>query len=141
MRLSNQSFSVLFPSADIVLDSQSVTFWLSITNAQRLSRSSNGDSGDGNGDNVLVDGDLDEDKDDVEQSPTRNDDEYLLWIKRAVNTSSSFSISESELLDAEAAGDGSNLIPAARKFCSSSSSWPMKFKFGEMIGRASFTIL
>lgn len=69
---------MLFPSADIVLDSQSVTFWLSITNAQRLSRSSNGDSGDGNGDNVLVDGDLDEDKDDVEQSPTRNDDEYLL---------------------------------------------------------------
>lgn len=99
------------------------------------------------GDSVeLVDGDFDEDNDDDVEEQSGNEirdfAEYLLWINRAVNTSSSssFSISESELFDADAGGNGSNL-PAARKFCSNSNNWPIKLRFGEMIGRANFTNL
>lgn len=100
------------------------------------------------GDSVeLVDGDFDDETDDDvdEQSnggELRDFAENLLWINRAVKTSSSssFSISESELFDADAAGSGASL-PAARKFCSSSSNWPIKLRFGDMIGRANFTNL
>lgn len=95
----------------------------------------------------LVDGDLDDDSDDdVDEQSNGNEmrdfAEYLLWIKRAVKTSSSssFSISESELFVADAGGNGSS-FPAARKFCSSSSNWPIKLRFGEIIGRANFTSL
>lgn len=104
------------------------------------SRSSIGDSVE------LVDGDFDEDSDDDVEEQSGNEirdlDENLLWINRAVKTSSSssFSISESELFVADAGGSGSSL-PAARKFCSNSSNWPMKLRFGEMIGRANFTNL
>lgn len=95
------------------------------------------------GDNVeLVDGDFDDEVD--EQSignEIRDFAENLLWIKRAVKTSSFSSMSESDsLFEADTDGKGWSL-PAARKFCSSSSSWPMKFRFGEMIGRANFTSL
>lgn len=107
-------------------------------NSQLLSRSSSGDNVE------LVDGDLDDDNDDdVKHSMGMRDfPENLLWISLAVNTSSSssLSISESELLVADAAGDGSNL-PAARKLCSSSSNCPMKLRFGEMMGRANLTKL
>lgn len=58
----------------------------------------------------------------------------------ALNTSSSSSISESELCVAETGAIGGRM-PAARRFCSSSSSCPIKFRFGEMMGRASLTIL
>lgn len=95
------------------------------------------------GDNVeLVDGDLDDDNDEDAVQFMFAMEPYLFCINFAVNTSSSssWSTSESELFDAEAAGVGSNL-PAARKFCSNSSNWPIKFKFGEMIGRANLTIL
>lgn len=100
------------------------------------------------GDNVdeLVDGDFDDESDDeVDEQSIGNEirdlAENLLWIKRAVKTSSFSSISESDsLFDADADGRGSSL-PAARKFCSNSSNWPIKFRFGEMIGRANFTNL
>lgn len=104
------------------------------------------------GDRVeLVDGDLDDDSDedsddDVDEQSSGNEirdfAEYLLWINRAVNTSSSssFSISESELFVADAGGNGSS-FPVARRFCSSSSNCPIKLRFGEMIGRANFTNL
>lgn len=36
-------------------------------------------------------------------------------------------------------GGGGSSLPSAIRFCSSSSSWPMKLRLGEMIGRASFT--
>lgn len=36
-------------------------------------------------------------------------------------------------------GGGGLNIPSATRLCSNSNSWPMKFKFGEMIGRACFT--
>lgn len=100
------------------------------------------------GDSVeLVDGDFDEDTDDDVDEQSNGGElhdfaENLLWINRAVNTSSSssFSISESELFDADAGGWAANW-PAARKFCSNSNNWPMKLRFGEMIGRANFTNL
>lgn len=60
--------------------------------------------------------------------------DLLFDTKRAVKTSSS---SESV---PEWDGNGSSL-PAARKFCSSSNNCPMKFRFGEIIGRANFTNL
>lgn len=90
----------------------------------------------------LVDGDFDEDNDDdVDEQSIGNEirdlAENLLWINRAVKTSSSSSVSNSESLLGRA---GSNL-PASRKFCSSSSNWPIKLRFGEMIGRANFTSL
>lgn len=126
---------------DVVLDSlRSVVAVVLLTtrNSQLLSRSSSGDNVE------LVDGDLDDDNDDdVEHSMGMRDfPENLLWINRAVNTSSSssFSTSESELFVADAAGDGSSW-PAARKFCSNSSNWPMKLRFGEMMGRANLTKL
>lgn len=89
----------------------------------------------------LVDGDFDEDNDDdVDEQSIGNEirdlDENLLWINRAVKTSSSSSFSNSESLF----GNGSNL-PDSRKVCSSSSNWPIKLRFGEMIGRANFTSL
>lgn len=103
-----------------------------------LSRSSIGESVE------LVDGDFDDDNDDDVDEQSNGKDirdfaDNLLCIKRAVNTSSS-SISESDELDAEFGGSGSNW-PAARKFCSNSSSCPIKFKFGDIIGRASLTNL
>lgn len=91
------------------------------------------------GDNdELVDADFDDDNDDEfgEQSIDDETQDRLWDIRRAVNTSSS---SES-VLDADADGTGSNL-PASRKFCSNSNSCPIKFKFGEIIGRANFTNL
>lgn len=105
-------------------------------NSQLLSRSSTGDNVE------LVDGDFDDDNDDDVEHSMGIRDENLLRISLAVNTSSSssLSISESELLVADAAGDGTNL-PVARKFCSSSNNWPMKLRFGEMIGRANLTKL
>lgn len=87
-------------------------------------------------------GDIGDEIDDEQPSRDNNDDDddadILSLQLRAVNTSSS-SISESELVGFEAVGTGS--LPAARKLCSSSSSWPMKFRFGDIIGRASFTNL
>jgi len=85
----------------------------------------------------LVD-DVFEDTDD--EQPSRDDDGDILSLHiRAVNTSSS-SISESELGGFDTGGTGASL-PAARKLCSNSSNWPMKFKFGDIIGRASLTNL
>lgn len=66
-------------------------------------------------------------------------DKHFSLMIRAVNTSSS-SISESELGAFDADGAGAN-FPVARRFVSNSSSWPMKLRFGEMMGRANFTIL
>lgn len=91
------------------------------------------DDTDDSGDNGDI-GDRDEIDD---EQPSRDDDVDILSL-RVVNTSSS-SISESELGGFDAVGTGS--LPAARKLCSSSNSWPMKFKFGDIIGRASFTNL
>lgn len=131
----NQSLSLLI-SVDIAIDWPFVTFRLTMSKSQLLSRSSMGDNVE------LVDGDLDDDTDDGAEQLMLAIGPYLFWISFAVNTSSSssWSTSESELFDAEAAGRGSNL-PAARKFCSSSSNWPMKLRLGEMIGRANLTIL
>lgn len=105
-----------------------------------MSRSSSGDKFE------LVDVDFDDvgddrvdgvdDDIDEEHSPVML--EHFSLISLAVNTSSS-SISESEL-GAVDDGAGANL-PAARKFCSNSSNCPIKFKFGDIIGRANLTIL
>ncbi len=93
------------------------------------------DDTDDNGDSGDI-GDSDEIDD---EQPSRDDDGDIFSLQiRAVNTSSS-SISESELGGFETGGTGS--LPAARKLCSSSSNWPMKFKFGDIIGRASLTNL
>lgn len=91
------------------------------------------------GDNdELVDADFDDDNEDEFGEQSIDDEtQDLLWdIRRAVNTSSS---SES-VLDADAVGTGSSL-PVSRKFCSNSNSCPIKFRFGDIIGRANFTNL
>jgi len=91
---------------------------------------------DDKGDN----GDIGERDDTDDEQPSRDDDGDILSLHiRAVNTSSS-SISESELGGFDTGGTGASL-PAARKLCSNSSNWPMKFKFGDIIGRASLTNL
>lgn len=96
------------------------------------------DDTDDSGDNGDI-GDSDEIDDEQPSRDEVDDDGEILSLQlRAVNTSSS-SISESELGGFDAVGTGS--LPAARKLCSSSSSWPIKFKFGDIIGRASLTNL
>ena len=57
-----------------------------------------------------------------------------------VNTSSSDESSERLVGATTVGGRGAN-CPAARRFCSSSSSWPIKLRLGEMIGRANLTSL
>lgn len=85
-------------------------------------------------------GEIGDSEDIDDEQPSRDDDDVNIFSLqiRAVNTSSS-SISESELGGLETGGTGN--LPAARKFCSSSSNCPMKFKFGDIIGRASLTNL
>lgn len=92
------------------------------------------DDTDDNGDN----GDIGDSEDTDDEQPSRDDGDIFSLNMRAVNTSSS-SISESELGGFDTGGTGN--LPAARKLCSSSSSWPMKFKFGDIIGLASLTNL
>lgn len=85
-------------------------------------------------------GDIGDSDDTDDEQPSRDDDDGDIFSlqMRAVNTSSS-SISESELGGLDTGRIGS--LPAARKLCSNSSNWPMKFKFGDIIGRASLTNL
>lgn len=92
------------------------------------------DDTDDNGDS----GDIGDSDDIDDEQPSRDDVDIFSLQIRAVNTSSS-SISESELGGFDTGGTGN--LPAARKLCSSSSNWPMKFKFGDIIGLASLTNL
>lgn len=115
-----------------IIDGPFVIFCFVISKSQLRTRSSIGDIVE------LVDADLDDDNDDDAEQPSFAVDPYLFWINLAVKTSSSSS--DSELFDAETANGCFNL-PSSRNFCSNSSNCPMKFKFGEMIGRANLTML
>lgn len=128
---SHPSFFFLFRSLDVCIFVVVFDLWFVVH-----SLSSMGDMVE------LVDGDFDEDNDDdVDEQSIGNEmrdlAENLLWINRAVKTSSSSSFSNSESLF----GVGGTNLPVSRKVCSSSSNWPIKLRFGEMIGRANFTNL